>query len=779
MVDPLDRDPSARADTGCRAPERPAEEGPGRCASACTPTPCPTGSEGAGRPAAPPLYSFDVQGLCCAQEVGLLKQEVGPVVGGADKLAFDVLKGRMMVLQDAGEVSADTVRRAVRRTGMTATDAHSGDAEADRTRQHRMQTLLTALSGAFLVLGVSLQMTVVPADAPLPWFVIAAYALSVGCGGRYVGVKAVYAAKLLRADINLLMVIAVAGAIAIGEWFEAATVAFLFALSLLLESWSVARARRAVEALLDLAPQTVRLCAADGSEPVVDAGTVAVGSRFVVKPGERIPLDGVVQAGTSWVDQAPITGESRPVAKQVGSTVYAGTINSDGALEVESSKPHDDTTLSKIIRMVGEAHGKRARAEQFVERFARVYTPVVLGVALAVALVAPLVTGGAWADWLYRALVLLVIACPCALVISTPVSIVAALASSARQGVLIKGGSYVEQPARLRAVAFDKTGTLTRGTPAVARVDGGGDWRPADVLRVAAALEGRSAHPLARAIQDHARDRGIDPAPAADVQAAEGKGLTGTVDGQAYWLGSHRQLLAHTDETPGLRTRLDALEGVGHTVVVLGRGEEVCGLIALADTPRPQARQALADLRARGVERLVMLTGDNAATARAIAERVGVDEVRAELLPADKLTAVEELVARYGTVAMVGDGVNDAPAMARASFGVAMGAVGSDAAIETADVALMTDDLSRLPWLVAHGRRTVAVIQQNIVFALALKAVFVVLTFAGAATLWGAIAADVGAALLVVANALRLLRPTAGPTLAPAAPAPAAPAASS
>jgi Cd2+/Zn2+-exporting ATPase len=779
MADPLDRDPSAWADTDCCAPEGSAEERPASCASACTPTPCPTGSEGAGRPAAPPRYSFDVQGLCCAQEVGLLKQEVGPVVGGADKLAFDVLKGRMMVLQDAGEVSADTVRRAVRRTGMTATDAHSGDAETGRTRQHRMQTLLTALSGAFLVLGVSLQMTVVPADAPLPWFVIAAYALSVGCGGRYVGVKAVYAAKLLRADINLLMVIAVAGAIAIGEWFEAATVAFLFALSLLLESWSVARARRAVEALLDLAPQTVRLCAADGSEPVVDAGTVAVGSRFVVKPGERIPLDGVVQAGTSWVDQAPITGESRPVAKQVGSTVYAGTINSDGALEVESSKPHDDTTLSKIIRMVGEAHGKRARAEQFVERFARVYTPVVLGVALAVALVAPLVAGGAWADWLYRALVLLVIACPCALVISTPVSIVAALASSARQGVLIKGGSYVEQPARLRAVAFDKTGTLTRGTPAVATVDGVGDWQPADVLRVAAALEGRSAHPLARAIQDHARDRGIDPAPAADVQAAQGKGLTGTVDGQAYWLGSHRQLLAHTDETPGLRTRLDALEGAGQTVVVLGRGEEVCGLIALADTPRPGSRQALADLRAHGVERLVMLTGDNAATARAIAEQVGVDEVRAELLPADKLTAVEELVARYGTVAMVGDGVNDAPAMARASFGVAMGAVGSDAAIETADVALMTDDLSRLPWLVAHGRRTVAVIQQNIVFALALKAVFVVLTFAGAATLWGAIAADVGAALLVVANALRLLRPTAGPTLAPAAPAPAAPAASS
>ena len=562
-----------------------------------------------------------------------------------------------------------------------------------------------------------------------------------------------------------------AGAIGIGEWFEAATVAFLFALSLLLESWSVGRARRAIGALLDLAPETVRIRRDDGREEEVAAKEAPVGCRFVVKPGERIPLDGVVRAGSSSANQAPITGESRYVPKEVDSEVYAGTINEDGALEVESTKAAEDTTLSKIIRMVEEAHSKRARAEQWVEKFARVYTPAVILLALAVFLAPPLAFGAAWGEWFYRALVLLVIACPCALVISTPISIVAALASSARQGVLIKGGTYVEQPARLRAIAFDKTGTLTRGEPEVVKVLAETGWSGDDVLRVAAALEARSDHPLARAIAAHAAGRGISPEPADDVQAMKGKGLTGTVDGIDTWLGSHRQLLEHTEEAGGLRERAEAMERQGQTVVVLGRGRDVCGLIALADAPRPEARAVLSALRDHGVERLVMLTGDNAATARAIADEVGIDEVRAELLPEDKVAAVEDLVATHGSVAMVGDGVNDAPAMARASFGIAMGAVGSDAAIETADIALMTDDLSRLPWLVAHSHRALAVIQQNIAFSIAIKALFVGLTFAGAATLWGAIAADVGAALLVVFNALRLLRPAGARPAGPAEPA--------
>ena len=378
--------------------------------------------------------------------------------------------------------------------------------------------------------------------------------------------------------------------------------------------------------------------------------------------------------------------------------------------------------------------------------------------AIAVFLLPPLLFGGVWDDWFYRALVLLVIACPCALVISTPVSIVSALAASARQGVLIKGGTYIEQPAHLRAIAFDKTGTLTRGEPAVVGVVPLNGHTEQELLERAAALEARSTHPLAQAVVDYAGQIGVAPKPSDDVRVLPGKGVTGLFRGEEFWLGSHRYLLERGQETPEVSDRAEALEREGRTVVVIGNKTHVCGLIAVADTVRPGARGVIEALRERGIAHLIMLTGDNRATGEAIAREVGIEEVQAELLPEDKVATVEALVSKYGTVAMVGDGVNDAPAMARASFGIAMGAMGSDAAIETADIALMTDDLAKLPWLVGHSRRTLNIIRQNIVFSLGVKGVFVVLTFAGFATLWGAIAADVGASLLVVANALRLLR---------------------
>jgi Cd2+/Zn2+-exporting ATPase len=714
--------------------------------------------------------AFKVRGMDCAEEVSVLRRAVGPVVGGADYLAFDVLNGRMTVLDAARGVSETTILRAVAATGMSAAPWKAEQAKGEGDHHRRQQVLFTAISGAFVALGVivhlvlsgdlseGLRLLVSHADQPMPWPEIAAYLAAIVVGGRFVVIKAWYAARNLRPDINLLMVVAVMGAAAIGEWFEGATVAFLFALSLALEGWNVGRARRAIAALLDLAPPTVRLLRSDGSEAEVPVVEVKPGERFLVPGGERIALDGRVVGGASAVNQAPITGESVPVEKGEGADVYAGTINGDGTLTVEATKAAQDTALARIIRMVEEAHARRAPSEQWVERFARIYTPVVMVLALLVFLAPPLLFGGAWEDWFYRALVLLVIACPCALVISTPVSIVASLAASARSGVLVKGGAYIELPARLKAMAMDKTGTITRGEPVVVRVIPLGQHTEAELLARAAALEARSTHPLARAIINYATEKGVPAAPANDVQLLKGKGLKGTFDGEQFWLGSHRYVVERGQDSPEIAREAEALEADGKTVIVVGNERHVCGLIAVADTVRPEARRIVAELHAAGVEHVIMLTGDNKVTAEAIAREVGIDEVHAELLPEDKLRLIEHLVDKYGTVAMVGDGVNDAPALARASLGIAMGAIGSDAAIETADIALMTDDVSKLPWLVLHAKRTLAIIRQNIVFSLGVKAVFMVLTFAGMASLWGAIAADVGASLLVVFNALRLLR---------------------
>ena len=727
-------------------------------------------------------YAFTVQGLDCAEEVAALRRGVGPLVGGEDKLAFDVLNARMMVLDGANHVSAEEVREAVRRTGMTAVEWRKNDEDSKRAgeKRQRAQAWLTTLSGFSALTGLALHVWLAGglvgaltlfaghSGQAMPAAEITAYALAICFGGRYVVVKAWYSARSLRPDINLLMVIAVSGAVGIGEWFEAATVSFLFALSLLLESWSVGRARRAVAQLLDLAPPTVRLKLDSGEETEVLAAEAAVGGRFIVKPGEKFALDGRIVSGVSAVNQAPITGESVPVSKEPGNEVFAGTINGEGALEVEITKAAEDTTLARIIRLIEEAQGRRARAERWVEKFARIYTPAVIVLAIAVFALPPLLFGGAWDDWFYRALVLLVIACPCALVISTPVSIVSALAASARQGVLIKGGAYIELPAKLKAIAFDKTGTLTRGRPEVVGVIPLNGHTEEELLERAAALEARSTHPLAQAIVGYAGKIGVTPDPAEGVQALPGKGVAGRFRGREFWLGSHRYLLERGQETPEVSAQAGAFERDGRTVVVIGNENHVCGLIAVADTVRPTAPGVIEALRRLGVAHLIMLTGDNRATAKAIAAEVGIDEVRAELLPEDKVAEVAELVSKYGTVAMIGDGVNDAPAMARAGFGIAMGAMGSDAAIETADIALMTDDLRKLSWLIGHSRRTLAIIRQNITFSLGVKAVFVVLTFAGYATLWGAIAADVGASLLVVANALRLLSdgsPTNSPSI--------------
>jgi Cd2+/Zn2+-exporting ATPase len=720
---------------------------------------------------------FRIHGMDCADEIAALKREVGPLVG-EDKLAFDLLNGRMSIDVAPDAALEAKVEKAVARAGLRAepwTEGATSEGALAEERRRRIQSCLTAASGVFAALGFAVHAWLgggiiaafeagEHAIGSTPPASIVLYTLAVLCAVRYVAPKAWLAARRLRPDMNLLMVIAVVGAIGIGAWFEAATVSFFFALALALEAWSLGRARRAVAALMELAPSTARIRLEDGTERDVPAAEVRVGSHIIIRPGDKVPLDGRVAAGESEINQAPITGESVPVFKSEGDEVFAGTINGEGALDVVTTKAASDTTLAQIIRMVGSAQGRRAPSEQWVEKFARVYTPVVMALAVAIFLAPPLLLGGGWETWFYRALVLLVIACPCALVISTPVTIVAALAGAAKQGVLVKGGIHLETPARLKAIAMDKTGTLTEGRPQIVEIVALGSRSEADLLRLAAALEARSEHPIARAILARATESGIAAQPAEAVQAITGRGMTGRVSGREAWLGSRRYLDERAVGSPSILERADALSSAGRTIVAVGEGQEVWGLIAVADAVRAEAKDIVTALHRAGVEKVVMLTGDNLATAEAIAKQTGIDEVRAELLPGDKVAAVEDLVRRYGFVAMVGDGVNDAPAMGRANLGIAMGAMGSDAAIETADVALMSDDLSRLPWLVRHSRATLSVIRQNIAFSIAVKILFTVLTIIGLASLWGAIAADVGASLLVVLNGLRLLNRGQGQT---------------
>jgi len=716
-------------------------------------------------------FSFRVEGLDCTEEVGILRKEVGPLLGDEGALSFDVINGRMFVTGGDEAITEDHVIKSVARTGMAATLWQDGANNDDQPQGLRNpKNLMTTLSGLSILTGVIFHISTEGpfqsfldlfqghGTAGMPTFEITAYALAMVLGARYVAVKAWYALRRKRADMNLLMVVAVTGAAIIGEWFEGAMVTFLFSLSLAIESWSVGRARKAIEALLDLTPSTVFVKNKDGNVEQIPASDVNVGSIFVVRPGDKVPLDGVINTGITAIDQAPITGESVPVSRAPGDDIYAGTINQDGLIEVKSTKAASDTTLSRIIRMVEEAHSRRANVEQWVEKFSQVYTPAVIVLALLVFTIPPLFFEGLWADWLYRALVLLVIACPCALVISTPVSIVAALASSARQGVLVKGGAYMEQPARLKVLAFDKTGTITQGFPEVVKILPFGKHTESEVMAHAVALENMSTHPLARAILGHGVTLGIENLAATDVKMLPGKGVVGTINDQLFWLGSHRLLVEKNQATDEIEQACLDAEKNGNSVIVIGNDEHVCGMIAVADKVRPGAAQFIQSLKNHGIEKTVMLSGDNQTTAMAIAAQVGIDDVRAELLPEDKVTAIKELGQQYGTIAMIGDGVNDAPAMAEADLAIAMGAMGSDTAIEVADIALMTDDLPKISWLIGHSRRTLGIIRENIGFALGVKIIFVGLTFLGYASLWGAIAADAGASLLVVANGLRLLK---------------------
>jgi Cd2+/Zn2+-exporting ATPase len=561
----------------------------------------------------------------------------------------------------------------------------------------------------------------------------------------------------LSLDINFLMTVAVAGAIVLGEWSEAGSVVFLFALAQWLEARSMDRARHAIRALMDVAPAevTVRRGGTLHRLPVDD---VAVGDTMVVRPGERIALDGEVVAGDSDVNQAPVTGESVPAPKTMGDRLFAGSINGHGALDARVTHLGRDSTIARIVDLVERAQAQRAPMQHFVDRFARSYTPAVIALAGIVAVVPPLSGAGAWGEWIYRALVLLVISCPCALVISTPISIVSALAAAARHGVLIKGGVHLERTAQVRCVAFDKTGTLTTGRLRVAQVVPLNGGSPAELIATAAAIEAHSEHPIGRAIVRHAHETGATPLSTRGFRALPGRGAEAQVDGVRALVGNHRLFEERQLCTEALHGELETLAAMGQTPVIVAAGGEALGVIGVGDEVRDTATTAVADLRREGVQHVAMLTGDGRATATALAREVGVDETRADLLPEHKVDAIRELRERHGAVAMVGDGVNDAPALAAADVGIAMGVAGSDASLDTADVALMADDLAKVPFAIRLGRATLRNVKTNITVALGLKAVFLVLAVAGQATLWMAVVADMGASLLVVANGLRLLR---------------------
>ena len=693
---------------------------------------------------------YRVEGMDCHDEVTILERRLKSIPG-FEGLSADVVNQRVWVRYDAARVTSAELVAAIAQTGMRAWLQHEHPV-APLTGANRVRLAALWVAGLSLAAGFVLDHT-----AALPIVTRMAYALSIACGSGLTIRRALAATRSLSLDINVLMLVAVAGAMVLGEWSEAATVIFLFALAQRLETRSMERARHAIRGLMELAPGEA-LVRRNGAEQRVRVEELAVGEVIVVRPGERIALDGSVVAGVSQVNQAPITGESLPVDKVAGAEVFAGTINGTGALDVRVTRVGRDTTLARIIGLVEVAQAQRAPAQTFVERFARYYTPAVIVLAALVAIGPPLARGEAFTPWIYRALVLLVVSCPCALVISTPVSIVSALAGAARRGVLIKGGLYLERAAAVSCIALDKTGTLTSGRPAIVDVVPLDGARAPDVLRVAAALEARSEHPIAEAIVRHARHAGVAVPAASAFQALPGLGAEAVVEGQPVVVGNHRLFAERGLTSPQIDGLLDERGRLGQTAVLVAAGGATIGVIGLADQTRRDAREAIERLRREGVARVVMLTGDNLNTARTIAGETGVDEFRAELLPEDKVRAIEALRRAYGSVAMVGDGVNDAPALAAADLGIAMGAAGSDAALETADVALMADDLSKIACLLRIGRATVRNVQANIAFSLSLKAAVLALGIVGLATLWMAVAADMGASLLVIANGLRLLR---------------------
>jgi Cd2+/Zn2+-exporting ATPase len=688
---------------------------------------------------------FRVEGMDCHEEVVILERRLKPLVG-LEAMSADVIGQRLHVQYDAAKLTTADMVDAVGQTGMRMWLEH--DEPRASAPDVRARFWLTVLSGGALTAGLAATAFARPLAAAL-LFVAGALV-----GGVYPARRAVTALRTRTVDINVLMVIAVAGALALGEWLEASSVVFLFALAQWLEARTLERARQAIRALVDLTPRDA-IVKRNGGEQRVAVDAIAVGDVVIVRPGDKVPLDGTIVGGHSDVNEAPMTGESLPVDKHPGDEVYAGTINGRGSLELAVTRVGPDTRLARIIHLVEAAQSRRAPVQSFVDRFAKIYTPAVIVLAVLVAAVPPLVAGADAETWFYRSLVLLVISCPCALVISTPVSIVSALSAAARNGVLIKGGAHLERLAAVRAIGFDKTGTLTRGEPGVSDVIAVGSASSQDVLRFAAAVETRSEHPIARAIADRARVDGTDIPEASGFMSVPGMGVEAVVGGRSVVVGNEALMTMRNVATSA---DLESIRRDGHSLVFVAVDRVLLGAIAVADPLRETAKETLELLRSHGIRHVAMLTGDHSATARVAAKTLSLDEYYAGLLPQEKHDRVLAIREAHGATLMVGDGVNDAPALAAADVGVAMGAAGSDAALETADIALMSDELLKIPYALRLARATLFNVKTNVIVSLVLKAAFLVMAITGSATLWMAVLADTGASVIVVANALRLLR---------------------
>lgn len=694
--------------------------------------------------------TLQIEGMCCADEAEVLERKLKSL-NGAVALNINVVAQQLTVSYNPAALSVQDIIKAIAETGMRASLAKTGQKNEKTSLWNNRQTVFLFICGILTLIALALERF-----SPFGFYSKFIYGLAVLLGSYYPAKMGFLALKTLTLNIRLLMVVGALGAIILGQWEEAAILVFIYSLGDVLEAYALSRARGAVKALMELVPKEA-LVIRDGREIVLPVDEINIGDTAIVKPGEKIPVDGKVINGSSFVDESTITGEPVPVEKRAGQEVFSGTINQKGALEIEVTKKANETTLAKVIRSVQEAQEKKTSYQRFSERFGKYYTPAMFLLGIGIAVIPPLFFGGDWGAYFYRGLVVFVISCSCGLALSVPVATVAAIASAARKGILFKGGIYIEKTHSLKAIAFDKTGTLTIGRPVVTDVISLGEISEREFLAMAGSIESLSEHPIAEAVVRHAKEDGVAMPAIEEFEALIGLGVKAKINGEYYYAGSSRLFQEKGIPLDNAQTEITRLSEEAKTVIVVGNEKRLLGILAVSDKVRAEAPEAIKTLKKMGVK-VIMLTGDNKQTAKVIAEQVGVDEFLAELLPEDKVNAIKRLKDTYGQVGMVGDGINDAPALASADVGIAMGAAGSDIAIETGDIVLMSDDLSRIPYALNLSQRAMGNIRQDVIASLAIIAILVPSALIGGIGLLPGLLLNEVSALIVILNALRLLR---------------------